>query len=47
MPGARHITNTHASHYIHIYNPDVVTGAIREAVDDVRSAAASASAGAS
>jgi hypothetical protein len=37
LPGARHITNTHATHYIHIDNPQVVTDAIREAVDDVRS----------
>jgi len=40
LPGARHITSTHATHYIHIDNPHLVTGAIREAVDDVRSAAA-------
>ncbi len=40
LPGAQHITNTHATHYIHIDNPPVVIGAIRKAVDEVRLAAA-------
>lgn len=41
LPGAQHITNTHATHYIHIDNPGLVIGVIREVVDDVRSAPAS------
>lgn len=40
LPGARHITNTHAAHYIHIDNPRLVTGSIREVVDLVRLTAA-------
>lgn len=36
LPGARHITNTHAAHYIHIDNPLLVTASIREVVDRVR-----------
>lgn len=38
LPGAQHITNTHATHYIHIDNPGLVIGVIRKVVDDVRSA---------
>jgi pimeloyl-ACP methyl ester carboxylesterase len=41
LPGAQHITNTHATHYIHIDNPGLVIGVIREVVGDVRSAPAS------
>ena len=41
LPGAQHITNTHATHYIHIDNPGLVIGVIRKVVDDVRSAPAS------
>ncbi len=40
LPGAQHITNTHATHYIHIDNPGLVIGVIRGVVDAVRSAAA-------
>ncbi len=40
LPGARHITRTNATHYIHIDNPAVVIDAIRAVVDDVRSAPA-------
>ncbi len=36
LPGARHITNTHAAHYIHIDNPQWVTGWIRVAVEQMR-----------
>lgn len=38
LPGARHITNTHATHYIHLDNPGLVTGVIRGVVNDVRAA---------
>ncbi len=40
LPGARHITNTHATHYIHIDNPALVTDSIRDVVDQVRRTAA-------
>jgi len=40
LPGARHVTNTHATHYIHIDNPLLVTASIREVVDRVRSTTA-------
>lgn len=37
LPGARHISNPHATHYIHIDNPHLVTDTIREVVEQVRS----------
>lgn len=37
FPGAKHITNTNASHYIHLDNPRLVIDSIREVVDHVRS----------
>lgn len=40
LPGSKHITSTRAAHYIHIDNPQLVTRAIREVVDDVRSKSA-------
>jgi pimeloyl-ACP methyl ester carboxylesterase len=40
FPGARHITRTNATHYIHIDNPAAVTDAIRAVVDEVRAAPA-------
>jgi len=33
LPGAKHITETHATHYIHLDNPQVVIDAIREVVN--------------
>jgi pimeloyl-ACP methyl ester carboxylesterase len=33
VPGARHITNTHSGHYIHVEHPKLVTAAVREVVD--------------
>ena len=36
FPGARHITNTHSHHYIHLEQPQVVVDAIRDVVDAVR-----------
>jgi pimeloyl-ACP methyl ester carboxylesterase len=40
LPGAKHISQTHAPHYIHLFNPQVVTDAIFEVVDAARSAPA-------
>jgi pimeloyl-ACP methyl ester carboxylesterase len=40
LPGALHVTNTHATHYIHIDNPELVTASIREVVDQVRATTA-------
>ena len=34
------VTSTHATHYIHIDNPQLVTDSIREVVEEVRSTAA-------
>ncbi len=38
FPGARHVTTTHATHYIHIDNPRLVTDAIREVTAVARGA---------
>ena len=38
FPGAEHVTRTDASHYIHLDNPRLVIGSIRDVVDQVRSA---------
>ncbi|MGV1036266.1 MAG: alpha/beta fold hydrolase [Candidatus Nanopelagicales bacterium] len=35
-PGAEHITKTHAGHYIHRDNPQLVINSIRDVVDQVR-----------
>ena len=37
FPGAEHITETHATHYIHLDNPQLVIDSIRDVVDQVRS----------
>ncbi len=37
LPGAVHVSATHATHYIHVDNPQVVTDAIRQVVAEVRS----------
>jgi pimeloyl-ACP methyl ester carboxylesterase len=37
FPWAEHLTQTHASHYIHLDNPALVIGSIRDVVDRVRS----------
>jgi pimeloyl-ACP methyl ester carboxylesterase len=37
-PGAEHITETDAAHYIHLDNPQLVITSIRDVVDQVRSA---------
>ena len=39
--GAKHVTNTNASHYIHRTQPQLVIDSIREVVDQVRSASES------
>lgn len=36
FPAARHITNTHSRHYIHLEQPQIVVDAIREVVDQLR-----------
>ena len=36
FPGAKHVTETHASHYIHLDNPRLVIDSIRDVVDRVR-----------
>jgi pimeloyl-ACP methyl ester carboxylesterase len=40
LTGSRHIKVTHATHYIHIDNPQLVTDSIREVVEAVRSGTA-------
>ena len=35
--GAKHITDTNSGHHIHVEQPQLVTDAIREVVDAVRS----------
>jgi hypothetical protein len=37
VPNAKHITNTHSSHNIHMEQPQLVIDSIREVVDAVRS----------
>jgi pimeloyl-ACP methyl ester carboxylesterase len=39
FPGAEHVTETDASHYIHLDNPQLVIDSIRDVVDQARSAA--------
>ncbi len=36
FPGAKHVTKTNASHYIHLDNPQLVIDSIRDLVDRVR-----------
>ena len=36
FPNAKHVTNTHSRHYIHLEQPQVVVDSIREVVDAVR-----------
>jgi pimeloyl-ACP methyl ester carboxylesterase len=36
FPGAEHVTDTNSSHYIHIYNPQLVSDLIRRAVEAER-----------
>jgi hypothetical protein len=36
FPGAKHITNTNSTHYIHLDNPQLVIDSIRQVVDAVR-----------
>jgi pimeloyl-ACP methyl ester carboxylesterase len=36
FPGAKHVTDTHASHYIHLDNPQLVIDSIRAVVEQVR-----------
>jgi pimeloyl-ACP methyl ester carboxylesterase len=38
FPGAQHITETDATHYIHLDNPQLVIDSIRDVVDQVRAA---------
>ncbi len=40
FPTARHVTNTHSRHYIHLEQPQLVIDAIREVVEAVRSGSA-------
>ena len=37
-PGAQHVTETDATHYIHLDNPQLVITSIRDVIDQVRSA---------
>ena len=39
FPGAEHITDTNSSHFIHFYNPQLVTDSIRQVVDADRDGA--------
>jgi pimeloyl-ACP methyl ester carboxylesterase len=36
FPSAEHITDTNSSHYIHLYNPQLVTDSIRQVVEAER-----------
>ncbi len=36
FPGSNHVTKTGSGHYIHVEKPEVVTAAVREVVEQVR-----------
>jgi pimeloyl-ACP methyl ester carboxylesterase len=37
LPGARHVTQTHSGHNIHLEQPQLVVAAVRDVLDAARS----------